>query len=103
MKFANATKLDRKSGERSGATVWFVKGVRVGLVVEKTWTRSTWETLRVSHFPPTLRRLGYLGRQSRSTCCCFELAYFPSFGIESHQEFMSQRDTDNFLRFACRS
>jgi hypothetical protein len=30
--------------ERSGATVCFVKRVRVGLVVEKAWTGSTWET-----------------------------------------------------------
>jgi hypothetical protein len=29
--------------------------VRVGLVVEKTWTESTWETLCVSHFSPRLR------------------------------------------------
>ena len=45
--------------KRSGATVCFVKRVKAGLVVEKAWTGSTWETLRVSHFPPTLRRLEY--------------------------------------------
>jgi hypothetical protein len=37
----------------------FVKGERDGLVVEKARTRSAWETLCVSHFPPTLRRLGH--------------------------------------------
>jgi hypothetical protein len=80
------------------------RGVRGGLVVEKTWTGSTWETLRVSHFPPTLRRLGYLREQNSSRWRLSELLqHVPSFGIESHQKFMSQSDTNNFLRFAGRS
>jgi len=92
--------------DRSRATVCFVKGERVGLVVEKTWTGSTWETRCVSHFPPTLRRLGYwyLREQDSSRWHLSELLqHVPSFGIESHQEFMSQSDTNHFLGFAGRS
>jgi hypothetical protein len=89
--------------ERSRATVCFVKRVRVGLVVEKTWTGSTWETRCVSHFPPTLRRLVFLRKQNSSRWRLSELLqHIPSFGIESDQEFMSQSDANHFLGFAGR-
>ena len=102
MRFIDATKLDRKSGG-SRATVCFVKRVRVGLVVEKAWTGPLGKRGCVSHFPPTLRRLVFLRKQNSSRWRLSELLqHVPSFGIEPHQEFMSQGDANHLLGFAGR-
>jgi hypothetical protein len=103
MKFANATNLDRESGQRRGATVCFVK--RFGVVVEKTWTESTWETRLRFPLSPNAAAAGvFLRKQNSSRWRLSQLLqHVPSFCIESHQEFVSQSDANHFLGFAGRS
>ena len=89
--------------ERSRATVCSVKRVRVGLVVEKTWTGSTWETRLRFPLSPNAAAAGFLRKQNSSRWRLSELLqHVPSFGIEAHQEFMSQGDANHFLGFAGR-
>src|ERR1700679_1066001 len=102
MKSTEATVFDRKSGG-SRATVCSVKRVRVGLVVEKTWTGSTWETRLRFPLSPNAAAAGFLRKQNSSRWRLSELLqHVASFGVESHQEFMSQGDANHFLGFAGR-
>src|ERR1700728_298500 len=87
----------------SRATVCFVKRVRVGLVVEKAWTGSTWETRLRFPLSPNAAAAGVLRKQNSSRWRLSELLqHVASFGVESHQEFMSQGDANHFLGFAGR-
>jgi hypothetical protein len=89
--------------KRRGATVCFVK--RFGVVVEKTWTESTWETRLRFPLSPNAAAAGvFLRRQNSSRWRLSQLLqHVPSFCIESHQEFVSQSDANHFLGFAGRS
>ncbi len=62
-----------------------LSSVKAELVVERRGRGSLGK--RYFHFPPTPR---WSIKKGAASTCCLELAYFPSFGIESHQELMSQ-------------
>ena len=102
MKSTEATVVDRKSGAAERLSV--LSSVR-GMVW--LWKRRGRGPLGkrgcVSHFPPTLRRLVFLRKQNSSRWRLSELLqHVPSFGIEPHQEFMSQGDANHLLGFAGR-